>query len=519
VVNIVTRGAEHHQGAAVTATVGQHEDVDARQTVSLRYSEQFGKDASASLLFYAGRNNRGNKPYTDFYGETYDFSEGGELPLFVDFGARLKDFKLRFIYENYRVDVRDNYDASTPTPFRISYENIFLGIEHPITISEHATVTPRLSALRQKPWEVEDFTSMDGAGLSPYYRKAASRLTGSLTFNWDVTEKVNVLAGTEAYLEQGKVLGSPDLIEFGFQSLQEGEMEVTHENVAAFAQGQLESIIGILTLGARLESHSAYGASFVPRAGLTRVLGPAHVKLLASRAFRAPGLENINAQSPSDPVRPEQTTVYELEAGVRIGKNAIVTGNVYDITIDDPIVYLFDETTGEEGYENFTTTGSRGFELEARLRFLPRVWVTTSYSFYSTAGKNEVEVYDIPTLAGGVREGSVLGIPKHKVAFLGSVQIVGALRAQPQFVYLSPRAGYLTAYDMDGNLAIGDTDPSYLASFFLSYQDLGLKGLDVSAGVHNLLDDDMPLVQPYFGYHPPVPWPGREYMLRVSWEQ
>jgi hypothetical protein len=37
--------------------------------------------------------------------------------------------------------------------------------------------------------------------------------------------------------------------------------------------------------------------------------------------------------------------------------------------------------------------------------------------------------------------------------------------------------------------------------------------------VHNLLDDDMPLVQPYFGYHPPVPWPGREYMLRVSWEQ
>jgi len=41
---------------------------------------------------------------------------------------------------------------------------------------------------------------------------------------------------------------------------------------------------------------------------------------------------------------------------------------------------------------------------------------------------HEVALYEIPTLAGGAREGSVLGIPKHKVTLLGSIEIIDDLR-------------------------------------------------------------------------------------------
>ena len=46
---------------------------------------------------------------------------------------------------------------------------------------------------------------------------------------------------------------------------------------------------------------------------MTRVAGKFHFKALASRAFRAPGIENIRL---SDNIQPEKTTAYELEAGI-----------------------------------------------------------------------------------------------------------------------------------------------------------------------------------------------------------
>jgi len=312
------------------------------------------------------------------------------------------------------------------------------------------------------------------------------------------------------------VLGADALVGTGFQTLLEGQDSVSHENLAAFGQAQSENVVGTFTLGARLEHHSVYGFSFVPRAAYVRGFGPAHLKLLAARAFRTPALENISLQVPGERLVPEKTTVLELEVGTELGENVYLSGNLFDITIDDPISYTFDAVTNMEGYKNSGQTGSRGFELEARVRFVPRLWLNGSYSYYTAAGKNDVDLYAVEGCGN-----CLLGTPRHKAVLLGSIELLRHLRVSPQLIYLSKKPGYLDPYlDLvDYELPLGYTDPAFLVGLFVTYQDLGMIGLDVQVGVHNLLDDASPLVQPYYGSHPPMPWPGREFLVSLSYEQ
>jgi len=340
--------------------------------------------------------------------------------------------------------------------------------------------------------------------------------------------EVNLIAGAEAYVDRGTALV---LEEIGFHgplectnddpSMWTCPASVTHSNVGVFAQATDKSFLGTFTVGSRLEYNSKYGSSFVPRAAFTRVFDRAHVKVLASRAFRAPSYENISLEFPGDPVTPERTTVYELEGGYKLTPNAIITANLYDQTIGSPLVYYYDVDTNAEGYRNGDRTGSRGLEVEARVRF-PKWWATASYSYYSTSrcrgdatellgfipcGDNTVETYALP---GNRNE--LVGIPKHKFAFLGSVEIDKGVRLNPQAVWLAHKH-YYSDYDV-----LSQGEPELLLALFASIDDIGVKGLDLSAGVHNILDTKWFLVQPYNGYHARVPGQSREFMLRLSWE-
>ena len=151
----------------------------------------------------------------------------------------------------------------------------------------------------------------------------------------------------------------------------------------------------------------------MPRVAITKLVNRFHFKALYSHAFRAPGFENINLSSG---IQPEHTQVLEAEAGYQLTDALFLSANVFDITLRDPIVYAFDEATGEEFYENATRTGTRGVEASLRFR-RERAQASLSWSWYRAIG-NQVEPYAVeghPTL--------LLGFPAHKVT---PVDTVGA---------------------------------------------------------------------------------------------
>src|SRR5204862_8319250 len=123
-----------------------------------------------------------------------------------------------------------------------------------------------------------------------------------------------------------------------------------------------------VTLGARYDYNNAYGHAFVPRAGVTKKIGKAHLKLLYSNAFRAPSIENINKAYLGE-IKPEKSRIIELEAGFQLSKSMMITGNVFDITTKNPIVYFaYDSIQDDEAYKNLPQTGTQGFEIEYKAK-------------------------------------------------------------------------------------------------------------------------------------------------------
>jgi len=207
---------------------------------------------------------------------------------------------------------------------------------------------------------------------------------------------------------------------------------------------------------------------------------------------------------------PERTVVTEAEVGVRIAEGVSATVNGFDLTVRDSIVYTLDPASGQQAYLNAGRTGSRGAEAELRVEGR-RGFVVLGYAMYSTAGKNQIDLFR------GLSSSRVLGLPAHKLSARATWQLHPRISLNGAAAWFSRRDAALIA-DADGNPVLGALPAAALVDVLVRVRDVGLKGIEVSAGVHNLLDTDFPYAQPYNAGHAPLPGPGREFMVRLAYD-
>lgn len=503
VINVITRGADELTGVAVYGRAGLRTDSLGHATISVAAGSRVGP-VKLSLSGFLGKGSRSSGDFTDFYGDTYSLEDHSLDPGFVNFGAKYKELSLRLIYDNYRADERDGLGQNETKRVDQSFTGWYGELAYEWKPRGDLRVTPKLNYTRQLPWRVLD------QGSSVFYDKTAQRLTGSASASWDITEAINVVGGAAAYVDHASLNQPtvPDTLQTQFGSSD----SVRYINEAVFAEGLLKHEIANVTVGARFEHHSQFGNSFVPRAAVTKVAEPFHLKLLYSEAFRAPGFENINlAPDPSTPPVPERTRVFEVEGGMSIDAHNFVAINWFYTRIRNPIVYFLNED-GSEGYQNFPRTATAGVEVDYRLRY-KRGYASVSYSFYR-AHDNQVPVYAV---AG--HSNLLLGMPQHKVTLRGAWQPWRGLRVAPSIVANS--GPYAIALPGDG-MGVGTlthADPTLIANLFVSYPDLVVKGLEVGVGGYNLLDNDWYYFQPYDGGHAPMQGGTRQLLVRVGYTQ
>lgn len=500
VINVVTRGTQQLNGAYASARYGQYGNTFGHRTVNLGYGQKFeqveGLGVTLSGTF--GQANRSGREYVDTYGSRYSFADSSRLgPAFLNLGAQYKDLHLRVLYDAYSVWSRDGFDAELGEPYDLNFITAIADLRYELKPSDRVTVTPRFNFKRTMPWRDPN------PGSPLHYDKTTDRITGRLTLNYEVSDEVSLMVGGELYLDRAWLnAGESDLnSSFG------GRDQVSYQNRAVFAEVLVEHWIANLVAGARFEDHSAVGNSFVPRIALTKLIDRFHVKALYSRAFRAPGIENINL---GVNIRPENTTVLEAELGYQLTDSVFVSANAFDVGIQNPIVYFYDEVTEAEGYTNFTRTGTRG--VEAQLRFKrPGMYATLGYSFY-VANQNEVESYQVED-----DDQLLLGAPAHKVTLLSGFNVWRDLHVNPSVMFATARYAYVGGFTDDGSGTLTALPPAALVNLFVTYRNLGVKGLDVSAGVYDLLDAAPGFPQPYAGGHAVHPEGGREIMARVGY--
>ena len=498
VINIITRDASDLRGVQADATFGQMKDGGARRNLSLSAGKKTG-DFLLTMNAFAGTSVRSDRNYTDLYDSSYSMNDFSELrPLNLNAGIAYKGFHAMWMLDNYQTLTRDSYDRSESVAYPLDFRSQFLDARYALVLGEqkNLVITPRFNMKTQTPWQ-----TISTDTLIENYSKKTRRILGNVTASYNLTRRINFVAGTEMYNDAAK-----DQTDSSFFS--NGEKEVQYTNTAVFFQGLAKTRLVNLILGARFDHHSEYGSAFVPRVGITKKFHRMHFKALYNNSFRAPSIENINLQDSSGTL-PEYTQVMELEAGYQLTRSSLITGNFFNIITRDPIVYFYDDSLQTDNYMNSGGSGSRGIELEYRLRNRYG-YLILNYSNYSVSGKDRIDDYSVPD-----NETMLLAFPTHKANLNVSLKAGKYFRINPTFSFIGERYGY-TSLDSNGTSVVQKFPNLLLANLFVSAEGFA-EGLFIGLGCYDILDSKYDFIQPYNGYHAPIPGPSRELVIKVSY--
>ncbi|MCC7303391.1 MAG: TonB-dependent receptor [Bacteroidia bacterium] len=495
VINIVTRSGGDIAGMGASINAGIMGSKFGRSNFNIYAGNKTG-DLEWKVAGYFGNGHRSTSAYTDIFGNTYPMYGNSDLtPGNLQAGVSYKGWSLRFMADRLRTSVRDGYDLAQDSAYREDFISRFGELKYERKFSEKISFTGKITHKTQIPWRTTAEDSLTSA-----YNKHCSRSALHLLGSWNPTRKINISAGGEVYTDSAQ-----DKTDSSFFS--NGSSAVSYLNQAYFFQGLVRTRFVNLILGARYDIHSEYGAAFVPRVGLTKRLGKFNFKLLYSNSFRAPSIENINL-GPEGGILPEMTTITEFELGYQIKKQHLLTLNFFDIYTLDPIIYFYDDSLGTDNYMNdSSSTGTMGAEAEYRFKN-KYGHITVSYSMYTAKGKGRAADFNVEE-----DESYLLSFARHKLALNASVELTSRLTADLSGVFLGQRYGY-TEVDSLGESVLSVFDPSLNIHLNLRYR-IG-DGIFVSAGCYDLLNSGMLFIQPYNGYHAPLPGPGREFIFRFN---
>ncbi len=403
-----------------------------------------------------------------------------------------KGLTLGVLYESYNLSQKDGFDVVAPRA-RADFRSLLVSAGYLKEATDTLQLRWRLDYKRQEPWNTSEDPEEEFYGY--IYNGRMQRTTGTLASTYTPSDEFELVVGAEAYFEHDASDQSTD------------EQTRRYRNIAGFTEFTYDTFV-LMTVGMRAEAHSQFGGSWVPRFSAVKVFDDFHVKALASRAFRAPGHENLQL---NPDIQPERLNAFEVEAGYGIGETMFITANGFFMRLEKPILYFWDEATNDEGYINGKEQASAGVEAEFKVR---DAWgyATLTYSFAKPVGDIEPS-YDVPGATG-----RTLAFPEHKVALLSSFRLTDELSVNPNAVVTSGRYA-ITGYNDNDDHVAEESDVTALLNGNLHYSPALVEGLGLTAGVLNALDADNRYIQPYDSDHAPLPGRRREWSLKAEFQR
>ena len=500
VINVITRAGADLMGVEVAGryaqTAGGYADFSGAASAGWAFADQ---KLDVSVGVTGGKGRRTTRTYLDFTGEQTDLRDGSRLdPLSVSVGLKFQGLKARFLYDDYVVGARIGYGIITANPDEaLRFRTLAVQAQYDLQLTQTVVLRPLVSIRNSTPWQ-----SVDEA--SPlFYDKSATRLLGGLALQVDPTPDFSMLLGVESFSDRARL--NSDAIT-GSQTTFAGASAVSYTNTAVYAQALWDTKYVSVTAGGRFEQHSQVGANFAPRIALTGQLDRFNFKLLYSGAFRSPSIENFNL---NPAIRAEKVQSGEAELGAAILDVLYASINGFYTNIDSPIAYLYDEEQLSEQYKNADPIASAGAEVRLVLRGRHGFFSAS----YSLAVPTKTSVYGVEAFPG-----RTLGFSLHKVTASGKWRIWRGLSAGGSLVFASDRYAFVVpTAALDGTGELGRLGPTALLGVWAGYDGLGLEGLSIQAGAANLLDQNVPFVQPYDSGAAPIPGRGREIFVRLSY--
>jgi len=344
-----------------------------------------------------------------------------------------------------------------------------------------------------------------------------SRFTGDLCLRWDAPSNANLLVGG-GYIRDWE--RSVDLQnQGGLRDPNDPNLRLaqqTLQNRYAYLQ-YAQQIKGFgLTAGARYE-HSGLNHAFAPRLGLTYSEGALSAKLLYGEAFRAPTLFQTYSAlfAFRGFLKPELIRSTELELGWQVTPHVLSRVNLYRIAITRAISSGLDR--GTYYIQNAGSNHSKGIEASLDARFLD--WGGFANLSY-TKPDGAVDAFFLNS-----GRTNFLGVSPLKVN-LGAYASLGPIQVAPSLLYASARDAQTPRSAQSGlqadqflpNLIESQQEPARLIlNLALTWKEVLGRNTEARVSVTNLTNAKYPLIQPYYGFHAPLPANDRRFTADLVW--
>jgi len=102
------------------------------------------------------------------------------------------------------------------------------------------------------------------------------------------------------------------------------------------------------------------------------------------------------------------------------------------------------------------------------------------------------------------------------VTLSGTLKLTNRVHVSPSVVFLGSRYQF-AGNDGSGTLSTAPVDPTIFANLFVNVVDAGVRGLDLGAGVYNLLGQTYSYPTPYDFGRNPLGAQSREFLVRLAY--
>ncbi len=495
VINVITRGAKEN-GAYIKALNSQMGGTYSHRGVTAGFGKTVG-DFTSSLSGTFSKGHRSDNDITDFNGDKRLLSNQLN-PTALNLHLGYKGFSTRTIGNWYNTTHIDNVGTNyTEGELFDRFHTVVSEAKYEIKPAVGFTITPRVEFKKDQPW----ISDQNYIGYTNH--KWAERKTAGLTSSWDVTERINALAGFEYNRSDVYQAKNPGPFDEVFKN---GKDNIGSNNYAWFGQGMANTRLFNVTIGARYDHSDQFGSAFVPRFALTKLIDRFHFKTMASQSFRTPiGILPNRTLPGAGKLDPEKATNYEVELGYKVTQSLWWVVNAFDVRVNKTIVYGTDPASGVGYYGNFGKIGTRGVESDLRFRH-KWVDVTANYAFYDVT-KNEIPNYALPN-----QPDLLLGAPAHRANLIANVKLTRRVSLNPSASYYSKHY----AFTMSG-LGEQKYDPVTICNINLRMKDLGWRGLGLDLGVHDIFDEGTDYLPGYNNGKGVLPGPSRAVMAKLGY--
>jgi outer membrane receptor for ferrienterochelin and colicins len=462
VINVITKRGRDQKGVNIKGSYGSN---DTYKT-SLSYGDRFnnGLEAFVTGSFYdsAGYDRLYYKEF-DIPANNNGFADKSDEEFARKLMAKISygDLSLQGLYVNRRKDIPT---ASFETLFNTKIQNTtdqatFLEFKYDHTFDNQLNFQSRLS-----------YNNYRYQGNLPY----------NLSF---INKDLSYGQWWRAEIEANKVLFADHRVTLGGQFQDNFHQFQTNYDVATYADSHEStyqwalfiqddySITDSLTLnaGLRYDYFSIFGSTVNPRLGL--IYNPVQnstIKLLYGTAFRAPNQFELNYTGfntlANPDLSPEKLETFELILEHYFTQQLRAELNLFHTDITN-IISLTKLTNRTIQNRNIGNVDSYGLEIQLEQLFDSGFQGRISYSWQDTKDDTSHQ--------------RLTNSPEHMV----KLNLIAPLWANKVF------AGFETQYMSGRNTPLGSEVGDYVISNLTLYTQNWIKGLEFSAGVYNLFDE------------------------------